>query len=100
MTDEKLADRVTRLSEELRRAQEQIASCKHSFADPIRATRQYKEPVYSHLEGHGSDPIPVYNWEDRTEHGWSRTCNSCGYIEYTAKSKPIIKEYEPNFGGQ
>ena len=99
-TEEKLADKVARLSRELEEAQQQIASCQHQFSTPAPAIREYTEPVFVRYEGHGSDPEPVYNYIPKTEHGWRRTCEACGYSEYTAKTKLIVKGHEPDFGGK
>jgi hypothetical protein len=98
MTEEKLAQKVERLTQELREYQKQIDSCHHEFSQPTHATRKFTEPVFNHYEPHGSDPEPVYDYIPRTEHGWKRECTRCGYSEYTAKTKPIVTGHEPDFG--
>lgn len=98
MTNEKLADKVKRLSRELELAKGQMASCPHQFSDPIRATREISVSVFDHYEPHGSDPEPIFNWHKKTEYEWEKKCNLCNYVVYTAKTKPI--EYGPDFGGQ
>lgn len=95
--EEKLADRVTRLSRELNEAKEQMGKCKHEFSQPYPATRDVKEPIFKGYRGHGSDPEPVYEYVDKTEYGWERKCNACGFTQYTTKTKPIIKGQEPDF---
>lgn len=96
---EKLAEKVTRLAMEFEDAQRHIALCKHNYADPVRATRTI--PVMGRLiryEGRGSDPEPVYEWTERTEHGWERECVNCGHTEYTTKMKPVFVGHVPDFG--
>jgi hypothetical protein len=94
---EKLADKVVRLAKELGSARAQIAACKHMFGEPVCATREFQEPRFLRYEGHGSDPEPVYEWIPRTEYGWARTCEVCGFSEYTARSKPVVVGHEPDF---
>lgn len=98
MTKEKLAEKVARLSQELKLAKGQMASCSHQFSDPIRATREISIPVFDHYEQHGSDPEPIFNWHKKTEYGWERICSNCGYNEYTTKTRPVA--YGPDFGEQ
>jgi hypothetical protein len=95
---EKPAQRIERLMKEIEESRHEIGSCHHQFSAPTHATREYKEPVFSHFEPHGSDPEPIYDYVPRTEHGWKRECTRCGYSEYTAKTKPIVTGHEPDFG--
>lgn len=97
-TDEKIADKVARLAKELDVARQQIAACQHDYSAPVPATRIVHIPFFLRFEGHGSDPEPVYDWVPQTEQGWERTCGKCGYSQYTAKSRPIIAGYGPDFG--
>ena len=97
--DEKLAEKVVRLTKELEEANSQIANCNHNFLSPVAEKRKRLEPVFSHYEGKGSDPEPIYNYSERIENGWIRECRLCGYSEYTAKTKPVVRGYEPDFCG-
>jgi len=95
---EKLTDTVKRLTKELEIKKALIQNCKHTFTDPIPATREYKEPIFLRYEPHGSDPEPIYDWITKVEHGWRRECTTCGYEQYTAKLKPKEpKDYVPDF---
>ncbi len=96
---EKLAEKVIRLTRELDEAKQQVAACLHQFSDPIPAMREFFEPTLLRYEGPGSDPQPVYKLTKRIERGYSRECETCGYSEYTAKTKPIVRGHEPDFGG-
>ncbi|MCX6707971.1 MAG: hypothetical protein NT001_07635 [Candidatus Woesearchaeota archaeon] len=94
---EKLADRVSRLSAELDKARRQIGECRHEFSQPYQATRTVKDAVFKGYRGHGSDPEPVYEYFDNTEYGWERKCVKCGLTQYTTKSKLIITGHKPAF---
>jgi len=96
--DETLAEMVKRLERELDAARRKMATCTHEFSEPVPATRDVPEYTYSHLEGHGSDPEPIYDVTMKKEYGWERSCTLCGYTQYTAKTRPIIKGHEPDFG--
>ena len=97
---ETLTEKVSRLAKEMRDAQQQISACQNEYGVPVRASRQRLESVFDHYEPHGSDPEPIFNHYTITETGWERTCRHCGYTEYTNKLKPVVKEYEPDFGGK
>lgn len=97
---EKLAQKIDRLTRELETAQHEIAECEHEFAEPVSATRPLLDPIFKGYKGVGSDPEPVYEWIEKTEYGWERTCNKCGHTEYTAQKKPVVKGYEPDFQAQ
>ena len=94
---EKLAEKVIRLSRELELTQQQISLCRHQYSAPTPATHEKLKPIFRCFQGHGSDPEPVYDYVTEYERGWERSCQTCGYTEYTAKTKPIIKEYVPDF---
>ena len=95
--DEKLADKVVRLTAELFRAKEEISTCRHDFLPPVPATKDISTPVFKRYEEHGSDPEPIYDWVKGKEYGWSRECKKCGYSEYTSKTKSIVTGNEPDF---
>jgi hypothetical protein len=94
---EKPAQKAKRLREELEDLEEQIEACEHDFADPVHATREVLQASYRGLEGHGSDPIPVYDYYHVTEWGWERTCKKCGYTQYTNQTKPVVTDHKPDF---
>lgn len=98
-SNETLTERADRLARELQQTRQQIAACPHQFGDPLPVLREYKEPEFSHYKEHGSDPEPVYNWVPRTKTVYERTCDLCGYIQETEKTKPVITGHEPDFGG-
>jgi hypothetical protein len=95
--EETLADTVKRLEHELDLARRKMATCKHDFSKPVRATRDVPDYSFSHYEGHGSDPEPVYDVSMKKEYGWERSCTLCGYTEYTRRSKPMVVGSEPDF---
>jgi hypothetical protein len=94
---EKLADRVTRLSAELKEAREEMGRCNHEFSKPYQATRPAWDAVFDGYEPHGSDPEPKYHYVEKKEYGWERRCVRCGLTQYTTESKPIIAGHEPVF---
>jgi hypothetical protein len=94
-----LHDDVERLERELANKKSQLKreqeNCSHHWGETKYDPEKYKEPVYSQLEGRGSDPFPVYNYVDRTRDRWSRTCQKCNKTEYTSEQKAV--KYEPKF---
>ena len=65
-------------------------NCAHVWNDPIYDPMPTTEQVYSHLEGHGSDPIARYNTvRGPDKPRWKRTCTKCGKVETTYKKKSI-----------
>lgn len=71
------------------------SNCVHKWDETEYDAEEYQEAVYSHLEGHGSDPTPVYNYHTAKKDRWSRTCIKCGKKEYTYTKKAV--KYEPDF---
>lgn len=94
-----LRNNIEKLTKELvakkKQLLEQEKNCKHIWGEIINDPETVKEAVYSHLEGHGSDPYPVYNYYDKQKQRWSRTCKNCGKKEYTYELQPT--KYEPKF---
>jgi len=72
-------------------------NCNHKWMLTKYDPEEYKKPVFSHYEGHGSDPNPVYNYYSATKDRWSRECEHCGKKEYTYEKAPV--KYEPKFNG-
>ncbi|UCD04127.1 MAG: hypothetical protein JSW73_00570 [Candidatus Woesearchaeota archaeon] len=97
MVTEKLADKIERLTIELEIAKHKMASCKHEFSKPVPAAREIDDPIFVGYKGYGSDPIPVYKNHTKLESGWERTCGTCGYKEYTNRTKAT--QVGPDFGG-
>lgn len=85
-----LQDRIDRLKGEIR-------NCKHIWGKTKYDPHTVKEPVFSHYIPHGSDPEPVYSYNDKTVPRWSRTCTECGHTEYTEKTEAVISEHRPKF---
>ncbi|MDD4779189.1 MAG: hypothetical protein PHT02_01105 [Tissierellia bacterium] len=71
------------------------SNCKHQWGETKYDPEEYQEAVYSHLEGHGSDPEPIYNYYPAKKDRWSRVCKICGKKEYTYEKAPT--KYEPKF---
>jgi hypothetical protein len=96
---EKLAEKVERMTNELDAMKRKMLTCKHEFGKPVVTIKEViTDAIFDHYEPHGSDPEPIYRYIKGKEYGWTKTCDICGYQEYTAKTKPIVKGYEPDFG--
>lgn len=72
-------------------------NCDHKWAKSIYDPEKVSRFVFTHLEPHGSDPIPRGYYVPEDKPRWSRTCETCGKKEYTYERKPIITSYEPSF---
>jgi len=98
VTTENLTKRVTRLSGELAEAEARIIACNHMFPEFTQVVRQVSDPILLRYEGKGSDPEAIYDQNNKKdEHGWERTCERCGKLEYTTKTQPVT--FGPDFGG-
>ena len=95
---EKLAQKVERITQEIERAKIEIASCRHEFGKPEPTIKQIHDFLLSHYAGTGYDPEPIYLFIPKEESGWTRTCGKCGYSEYSNKTRPIVTDYNPDFG--
>lgn len=90
---ERLRERLRQLNDEISRAQ---VNCRHDFADPVYDPEEVPDPQYVRLEGHGSDPTPVYDYSrKRLVPRWRRRCKLCGKTEHTDKQKPV--QMAPDF---
>lgn len=96
---ENLRDNVERMRQELFRKEEELKrqelNCIHKFSEPVSDPEKYQDFVFSHYEGHGSDPHPIGDYVTRTRPRWKRTCLKCGKVEFTKELKAI--KYEPDF---
>ena len=101
-----LRDDVSRLEQELRYKKEELSRkesvCEHNnkfktscWSSPEYDPEPYKEFIFTHYEGGGSDPIPQGYYADKKKDRWSRTCRLCGKKEYTYEQTPV--KYEPKF---
>jgi hypothetical protein len=90
---------IGRLERELRivkaKQGELEANCNHEWDETKFEPEYYKEPQFSHYEGHGSDPNPVYTYCTKSKDRWKRKCNKCGKVEFTYVQAPT--KYEPKF---
>ncbi len=97
-----LRDKVTETKKELNRLETSLTNlvryCKHQFSntiyDPIIT------PAY-HIKGDppgtmGADHQFPMDVPEHVEKRWSRTCESCGEIQYTTNTKQKI-EYLPDW---
>jgi hypothetical protein len=92
-TQEKLRE-AQRMTAHLQRT---IANCKHDWDEPYKSVRI--EKVFTHkMVAHGSDIYPeVSGSYDKEIPIWKRECKSCGKVEETDKTAPVISEYKPVF---
>lgn len=90
-------DKIRQLQQQISKEEEAIRRCDHDFKEPVYDPEPYKEPIFSHYDGGGSDPNPIYNYVDRTKDRWSRECKKCGKFEYTYTQAPVINSYKPKF---
>ena len=74
-----------------------VKACRHDWGDPISDPIKTPRMVFSHYEGHGSDPTPRYKqagWD--TKPRWKRVCTRCGHTEFTERQVPAAMK--PDFG--
>lgn len=94
-----LKEKAERAQIELENAQSELnrrqRHCQHAWNQVKSDPEEIRIPSFSHYEGHGSDPNPVYTFSKGTKSRWSRECPLCGKLEYTYELKPT--QYEPNF---
>lgn len=89
-------EKLKRELEEKERLQSNMErNCVHEWKETKYDPEEYQQPVYSHMEGHGSDPYPVYNYHPAKKDRWSRECAKCGKKEYTYEQAPV--KYAPKF---
>ena len=91
----KSIDKIKELEEQIKRQKQLINNCKHDFEDAKYDSETYQEWVFTHYEGHGSDPYPAGYYFDKQKDKWSRECKICGKKEYTYEQEPV--EYQPKF---
>ena len=89
---ETLETQARSLREQIER---EVRTCHHNWGQTKYDPESYQEAVYSHLEAHGSDPTPIYNYVPAKRDRWSRTCLNCGLVQYTNKMAPA--NYVPDF---
>lgn len=95
---EKPAEQAARLRRELQKAEEQVRRCPHKFGKPRPASRDKQEEYATgQYEKQGVHLWPITRWRTIPQNGWERTCEKCGFTEFTTKSKPIVTGYEANF---
>jgi hypothetical protein len=90
----RLRDQAQRLESELLMRQ---ANCRHAFGETFYNPTKEQKSSYSHLEGHGSDPWPVYNYYDVDKPRWTRVCSLCDKEEHTFEQRPSGPS-QPYFG--
>ena len=99
-----LRNKVSRLEEELNRAQKDLTmtvrNCPHQYGetayDPIH-TEGYTIP---RQEGFGSHPpVPEMYVPTKIEKRWRRECEYCGDVQYTTKVQKEVKE-KPDWGNR
>lgn len=94
----KLRNEIDSLASDLKgaraRLERAIKECRHDWGDtkydPIIAKGYHVEAVRA-----GSDSMPAYDVPDKETKRWSRTCKTCGHVEYTEKEK--IAKMEADF---
>lgn len=92
-------EKIEHLQREIKRAQDLIKNCKHSFKKPIYDPETVKKGYGSVQDGRGSDPHWSYEgYSDKKVDRWSRECAICGFKEYTGKQEAVISSYKPKFG--
>ena len=83
-----------RLKEANSQLENRIKACRHDWDetkyDPIIEKGYHMEAVKA-----GSDSMPAYDVPDRETKRWSRTCKTCGHVEYTEKER--IAKMEADF---
>lgn len=94
-------ERLARMERETKDLAAEVArqqsNCRHNWGETVSDPIVEDEWIYSHLEGHGSDPIPRYKKGGKKyTPRWKRTCSLCGKVEYTQKEKTV--QTGPDFG--
>lgn len=71
-------------------------TCSHNWEIGTESVKEMRA-VYSHMEGHGSDPEPIYKYYETSVPQYYRICKKCGKKETTQKTKPS-GDVVPDFG--
>jgi hypothetical protein len=92
------SEKIRRLQEEIRREEELMSGCEHTFDKPFFNPETVREPGSTELEVHGSDAWPVVtSWRSVEKDRWTRKCPKCGYEQHTYKQEPVVAGYQPKF---
>jgi hypothetical protein len=91
-------DKIIELQKQIEDEKQRISNCNHIFGKSKYDPETVREPCDYKLEAKGSDiwNVPT-DYRDVTKDRWSKVCTKCGFIKYTNKTKPVIKDYEPDF---
>ena len=97
-------ERILQLKKETSDLENEVArqerNCDHKYGEAVYDPIVTPDMVFSHYEGHGSDPYPVMeNNGTKESPRWKQTCPKCGKSEYTTKTKTIAPpKTAPDFG--
>lgn len=90
--------RIEELQSEIQRLQLEQANCGHQWNEAQWDPESHLEASGYRLVGHGSDPYPEATGYHRVDKPrWSRTCKTCGKIQYTYTQEPIVVGKKPKF---
>jgi len=84
--------RIADLKAELERLNQQVSqeerACNHVWDKPVYDPIVTPHMEFSHYEGQGSDPNPVYRrCGDDSKPRWTKTCSKCGAVRSTTRTK-------------
>lgn len=86
------SDEIESLKSRIEELLNQQDRCQHDWGSSKSDPEKYREAHYSHLEGHGSDPYPVYTYTTAYKPRWSRECLKCGKKQYTYEQRATASE--------
>jgi len=91
-------DRIRQLQEQIEFEKRQIQNCKHEFGDAYSNPEIVSEPTGFRTVVQGSDIwSEATDYRDVQKPRWTRKCKKCGFEQHTKTTKPVIKEYVPDF---
>ena len=90
--EEEIRNRYERELENMRREQ---STCNHKWEKVKYDPEIVKEPRYE-MTWQGVDCWPsIVGYTEKKVDRWSRTCKTCGKVEYTKEQRAV--KYEPKF---
>ena len=91
-------DKIKRLQEEIEKEKNVIKNCNYSFGEPYESYKIEKEEYFTgEYSGGGIDRWPVTGFRDKEVFVWERKCKTCGFIQQTTETEPVITSYKPKF---
>ncbi len=90
-------EKLDSLRREMFAYEERIKNCKHDFNDAKFDPEIVRSPYYNMCTQGVDVYYEISGYKNAQKDRWSRECKICGYVQYTYRQEPVIKEYRPKF---